>query len=360
MDVAEICRAAVRKGASDIHLKVGLPPMVRVSGSLEHLTGSPRVTQEAMGKAAWSMMTPMQRERFKSQSDLDLAWQLDGVGRFRVNVFRQRQAIGMVLRAIPTEVKTIDELGLPEVLKEVARYPRGLVLVTGTTGSGKSTTLAGLVEEVNRHLAHHVITIEDPIEFTFKDRRAVVNQREVGVDSISFSAALRAALRQDPDVILVGELRDRETVEIALQAAETGHLVLSTLHTLDAPEAINRILGLFEPHHQQHVRFGLASVLRAVISQRLVPTRAGGRVAAMEVMLNTGTISECISDPARVKEIPDHIAKGHKVYRTQTFDQAVYLLLKQGVITEESALRSVNNPDELALRLRGIGADGWE
>ena len=360
MDVAEICRAAVRHGASDIHFKVGQPPMLRVNGAMAPMPASPRISKEAMGKAAWAMMTPMQRERFKVENDLDLAWQLSGVGRFRVNVFRQRQSIGMVLRTIPTEVKTIDELRLPPVLKDIARFPRGLVLVTGTTGSGKSTTLAALIEEVNRNLPHHVLTIEDPVEFTFSDRRSIINQREIGVDSLNFATALRAALRQDPDVILVGELRDRETVEIALQAAETGHLVLSTLHTLDAPEAINRILGFFEPHHQQHVRYGLSSVLRAVLSQRLVPTKTGGRVAAIEIMLNSGTIAECISDAARVKEIPDHIAKGHKVYRTQTFDQSVYKLLKSGVITEEAALKSVNNPDELALRLRGIGSDDWD
>jgi twitching motility protein PilT len=360
MDAAEICRAAVRKGASDIHLKVGLPPMLRISGSLMPLAQAPRLTMEVMGKFAWSMMNPLQRERFKVENDLDLAWQLSGVGRFRVNVFRQRQSIGMVLRTIPTEVKTIDELRLPSVLKDIAVKPRGLVLVTGTTGSGKSTTLAALIEEVNRTLPHHILTIEDPVEFTFQDRRSIVNQREIGVDSMSFAAALRAALRQDPDIILVGELRDRETVEIAMQAAETGHLVLSTLHTLDAPEAINRMIGFFEPHHQQHVRYQLASTLNAVLSQRLVPTKTGGRVAAIEIMLNTGTISECITDPARVKEIPDHIARGSKVYRTQTFDQSVFRLLKSGVITEEAALLSVNNPDELALRLRGIGSDDWD
>jgi twitching motility protein PilT len=339
MDITEICRTAVRKGASDIHLKVGLPPMFRVSGALQPMAGAQRLTQEVLGKAAWAMMTPAQRERFKADNDLDLAYQVTGVGRFRVNVFRQRQAIGLVLRTIPTDVKTIDELGLPQVLKKVAMEPRGLVIVTGTTGSGKSTTLAAIIEEINRSLPHHILTIEDPIEFTFRDRRSVVNQREVGVDSMNFAAALRAALRQDPDVILVGELRDRETVEIALQAAETGHLVLGTLHTLDAPESINRMMGFFEPHHQQHVRYQLASVLRAVLSQRLIPTKTGGRAAAVELMLNTGTISECIADPTRIKEIPDHIAKGRKVYGSQTFDQAVYGILKAGHITEEAALR---------------------
>lgn len=359
MDLAEICRVAVRKGASDLHFKVGLPPVFRVRGSLVPLAQAPALTKESLGKMAWLIMSPSQRERFKADQDLDMAFQVPGVGRFRVNVFRQRQQIGMVLRTIPTEVKTIDELGLPQVLKDVAMEPRGLILVTGTTGSGKSTTLAALIEEVNRTLPHHILTIEDPVEFTFKDRKSVINQREVGVDSASFASALRAALRQDPDVILVGELRDKDTVEIALQAAETGHLVLATMHTLDAPETVNRVIGFFEPHHQQHVRWQLAGTLRGVLSQRLIPTTSGGRVAAIEIMLNKGAVSECIADPERVREIPDHIAKGNKVYGSQTFDQSVFSLLKRGVITEADALRSVNNPDELALRLRGIGDQDW-
>lgn len=360
MDLSEICRIAVRRGASDIHLKVGLPPMVRVHGKLQPIPSAPKLNKEDLGRMAWDCMSKVQRERFKADSDLDMAFEVPGLGRFRVNVFRQRRNVGMVLRAIPSDVKTLDELNLPAVLKELALTPRGLLLVTGTTGSGKSTTLAAIIEEINRNLSHHVLTIEDPIEFTFRDRRSVINQREMGVDSRDFGAALRAALRQDPDAILVGELRDKETVEIAMQAAETGHLVLGTLHTLDAPESVNRIVGFFEPHHQQQIRYQLASVLTAVLSQRLVRAKAGGRVAAVEIMINTGTISECIVDPSRVKEIPDHMAAGRKVYNTQTFDQAVYKLLKEGQITEAEALKSVNNPDELALRLRGIGADDWD
>ncbi len=360
MDLAEICTAAIRKGGSDVHLKVGMPPMVRVQGALTPLVAGARLTNEEIGTMAWNIMTDAQRARFKAQNDLDMAWQVAGVGRFRINVFRQRQMIGMVLRTIPSVVKTLDELRLPAVLRDIAQYPRGLVLVTGTTGSGKSTTLAALIEEVNRTLHHHILTIEDPVEFTFADKKSIINQREVGVDSETFASALRAGLRQDPDVILVGELRDRETVEIALQAAETGHLVLATLHTLDAPETINRIVGFFEPHHQPHMRHQLAGILRAVLSQRLVVTKTGSRVAAVEVMLNTGVISECIGDATRVREIPDHMAAGTKVYRTQTFDQAVYRLLKDGVIDEEAALKAVNNPDELSLRLRGIGAEDWD
>jgi twitching motility protein PilT len=265
----------------------------------------------------------------------------------------------MVLRTIASSVMTIEELNLPKILKDISLYPRGLVIVTGTTGSGKSTTLAAMIEEINRSVRHHIMTIEDPIEYTYRDRKSLINQREVGVDSVSFASALRAALRQDPDVIMVGELRDLETVEIALSAAETGHLVMGTLHTLDAPESINRLVSFFEPHHQKQIRLQLSSTLRAVLSQRLLPTRSGARIAAVEIMINTGTISECISDENRTKEIPDHMAKGRLTYGTQTFDQAVLDLVQRDVVDKKVALRYVNNPDELELRLSGIGADDW-
>jgi twitching motility protein PilT len=304
---------------------------------------------------AWDIMTPMQRDRFMEHPDLDLSWQATGIGRFRINVFRQNRSVGMVLRVIPNEVQTLEELGLPDVVREIATLPRGLVIVSGTTGSGKSTTLAAMVEEVNRTLPHHIVTIEDPIEFHFKDRKALINQREVGIDTESFTSGLRAALRQDPDVILVGELRDLESVRIALDAAETGHLVLTTLHTLDAVETVNRIVTFFDYQQQPQVRIQLASVLRAVLSQRLIPTLDGRRVAAVEIMRNTGTISECIADPNRLKDIPEHIARGSEVVGSQTFDQAVYGLLQSKRINREQALRSVNNPDELELKLQGIG-----
>ena len=354
MELRDFCRKAVAEGASDLHLKAGSPPMLRVNGQMTAISGAVPLPADRLAKMAWDLMTPAQRDRFKTRMDLDLSWQLDGVGRFRINVFRQRHTLGMVLRVIPGQVKTISDLGLPEVVNQIAQEPRGLVLVTGVTGSGKSTTLAAMVEEINRTRAHHIVTIEDPIEFVFTDNRSVINQREVGSDTLNFTNALRAALRQDPDVILVGELRDKETVSVALNAAETGHLVLSTLHTLDAAETINRLVGFFEPHHQRQIRVQLASVLRATLSQRLVRTKTGQRVAAMEVMRNNGVITDCIMDPSRVSEIPDLMARNQKVYGTQTFDQAVFALLESGVIDKEQALRSVNNPDELELRLQGI------
>ncbi len=356
MELRDICRIAIAQGASDLHLKAGSPPLVRVQGLMRTIEGAPPLVAENLAKMAWNLMTPNQRERFKTQMDLDMSWYIDGIGRFRVNVFRQRQTLGMVLRVIPDDIKTIQALNLPEVVAEIAQEPRGLILVTGITGSGKSTTLAALVEEINRTRAHHIVTIEDPIEFVFTDRKSVINQREVGADTLSFSNALRASLRQDPDVILVGELRDKETVEVALNAAETGHLVLSTLHTTDAAETINRIVGFFDPHHQRQIRGQLASVLRATLSQRLVRTKSGTRVAAMEIMRNNGVITDCIMDPTRVSEIPDVMARNRNVYGTQTFDQAVFSLLESGIIDKEEALRSVNNADELELRIQGIQA----
>ncbi|MEC9391283.1 MAG: type IV pilus twitching motility protein PilT [Myxococcota bacterium] len=354
MTLTDICRAAVSAGASDIHIKAGSRPIMRVDGEMVPIPETTALVSERVGKMAWNIMAPAQRDRFKTDLDLDMSWNLEGLGRFRVNVFRQRQSIAMVLRVIPSAVKSLDDLRMPEVLKTIAGQPRGLVLVTGITGSGKSTTLAAMIEEINRTRANHIVTIEDPIEFVFQDKKSVVNQREVGVDTLSFSNALRAALRQDPDVIFVGELRDRETVEIALNAAETGHLVLSTLHTIDAAETINRIIGFFDPHHHTQVRAQLASVLQATLSQRLIQTTMGGRVAAVEVMRNTGVITDCMMDPARTKEIPDLMARNHTVYGTQTFDQAVYSLLQDGVIDKEQALRAVNNPDDLELRIQGI------
>ncbi|MFH1464252.1 MAG: type IV pilus twitching motility protein PilT [Pseudomonadota bacterium] len=350
-----ICRAASIAGASDVHLKAGCAPLQRVNGELSPISRLPPLDRDTIAKMAWEIMSKPQRESFKETNDADFSWAVPGIGRFRANVFRQRQQIGMVLRTIPPTVKTIAELGLPPVLRRLADEPRGLILVTGTTGSGKSTTLAAIVEEINQRRACHVVTIEDPIEFAFRDHMAIVNQREIGTDTASFPAALRAALRQDPDVILVGELRDLESLEIALSAAETGHLVLSTIHAMNAPETINRIVGFFPPHAQPQVRRQLGATLRAILSQRLVPTSAGGRIAAVEVMINTGSVYECIVDEARTKEIPDLVAEGHEQYGSQTFDQALFGYIEQQIISVPDAMRHATSPDNLSMRLSGIG-----
>ncbi len=284
---------------------------------------------------------------------MDLAYGVPGLGRFRVNVFQQRGTLGAVLRVIPFKVMTIRDLMLPPVLEKIALEERGLVLVTGTTGSGKSTTLAAMIDHINANETNHIMTIEDPIEFLIRDKRSIVNQREVGVDTVSFSQALKSALRQDPDVILVGEMRDLETIETALTAAETGHLVMSTLHTLDATETINRIVSVFPPYQQKQVRMQLGTVLRAVISQRLVPRADGkGRVAAVEVLKATARVRELIEDKDRTKEIPDAIAQGHQTYGMQTFDQSLMNLVRQSVITYDEALPAGHQPGRLRAALQ--------
>ncbi len=364
MELNEILKIALKGGASDIHLKSGLPTMFRVDGALVPLKNGERLLPEEMQKTAFSLMNPVQKARFEEARECDLAYGIPGLGRFRVNIFQQRGTIGIVFRVIPFGVKTIEQLVLPRVIERIAMENRGLVLVTGTTGSGKSTTLAAMIDHINSNRTCHIMTIEDPIEFLIRDRRSLVNQREIGVDTQSFANALRAALRQDPDVILVGEMRDFETIETAITAAETGHLVMSTLHTLDATETINRIISVFPPYQQKQVRLQLSSILKAVISQRLVPRADGrGRVPALEVMVSTARIRECISDKERTKELPDAIAKGFTTYGMQTFDQSLMHLVKQELVTYEEALKHVSNPDDFALRFRGIAStsDGtWD
>src|SRR5262250_2298105 len=334
--IDDLLRRAVENRSSDLHLKVGNHPYIRVDGILSGLNDVPRITPEEMLSMAFSMMTNRQKQKFKETAELDMAYGVAGLGRFRVNVFQQRGNVGMVLRVIPTKIRTIEELELPRILATVCQEQRGLILCTGTTGSGKSTSLAAMIDYINAQRCEHVITIEDPIEFLHRDKKSIVNQREVEVDTRSFAAALRSALRQDPDVILVGEMRDYETIETAITAAETGHLVLSTLHTLDATETINRIISVFPPYQQKQVRLQLGSVLKAVISQRLVPRADGrGRVAAVEVMKATARVRELIEDKDRTKEIPDAIAQGHQSYGTQTFDQSLMSLVKNGLVGYE-------------------------
>jgi twitching motility protein PilT len=360
----EVLKVALKGGASDIHLKAGLPPMFRVDGALVPLKNGERIMPDEMQKIAVGIMNPVQRARFEEFRECDLAYGIPGLGRFRVNVFQQRGTVGVVFRVIPFGVKSMEQLHLPKVIEKISLEQRGLVLVTGTTGSGKSTTLASMIDHINAHRTAHIMTIEDPIEFLIRDRRSVVNQREIGVDTQSFANALRAALRQDPDVILVGEMRDYETIETALLAAETGHLVMSTLHTLDATETINRIISVFPPYQQKQVRLQLGSILRAVISQRLVPRADGkGRVPALEVMVATARVRECIGDKDRTKEIHDAISKGFTTYGMQTFDQSLMQLVKGGLVTYDEALKHVSNRDDFALRFRGIAStsDGtWD
>jgi len=293
---------------------------------------------------------------------MDLAYSYPGLGRFRVNVFKQRGSVSLVFRVVPTKVKTIQELELPAILHDLAVEPRGLILVTGSTGSGKSTTLAAMVEHINRNRTANIITIEDPIEYLYLDRQSLISQREVGYDTESFSVALRAALRQDPDVIMVGEMRDYETIHTALIAAETGHLVLSTLHTVDAPETINRIISVFPPFQQKQVRLQLAAVLKGVISQRLIPRADGkGRAAACEIMVSTQTVREAIVDPDKTRRLRDVIAAGGSQYGMQTFDQSLFDLMTRGIISLESAMAWASNPDDFSLKVRGVQStsDSW-
>jgi len=354
--IDELLAVACSKGASDLHVKAGSFPFIRVNGELQPLIESERLTSEDTLAMAFSMMNNRQKQRFKEISEVDIAYGVSGLGRFRCNIFQQRGTVGMVLRVIPTTVRTVDELRLPKVCERLAEERRGLILVTGTTGSGKSTTLAALIDFINRGRTGHIITIEDPIEFLHRDKRSFVNQREVDVDTRSFSEALRGALRQDPDVILVGEMRDFETIETALTAAETGHLVLSTLHTLDATETINRIVSVFPPHQQKGVRIQLASVLKGVISMRLIRAASAeaGRVPATEVMVSTPYIRDCIMHAEKTAFIRDAIAQGTSQYGMQTFDQSLHQLYDSGLISFDEALAGATNVDEFKLRVSGV------
>ncbi len=375
IEINDILRAAVKAGASDIHIKVGSPPAFRVNGTLIFIKGAPRITREDANNMVLSMMSPLQRERLDKYNEVDLAYTsseserdlnsnvgygIPGLTRFRVNIYRQRGTLALAIRPIPYDILDFHDLNLPLVLEKIAQEERGLVLVTGTTGSGKSTTLAAIIDYINSTRSCHIITIEDPLEYLHRDKRAFISQREVGVDTLSFANALRVALREDPDIILVGEMRDLESIEIAVAAAETGHLVLSTLHTLDAQETISRILAVFPPNQQNQIRYQLSHVLKAIISQRLMPRADGkGSVPAAEVLIATSRIKELISDPARTKEIRIAIEEGNLYYGMQTFDQCLFDLYKKGLITYDEAMRQATNKDDLALKISGVtsGAD---
>ncbi len=360
MHINELLTVVCEQGGSDLHLKVGNHPVARIKGKLTPLTQFKRLVQEDTIAMAFTILaSDKQKTKFKEQLDIDIAYSVPSLGRFRCNIFNQRGTVGLVLRVIPRKIYSIDDLMLPRILYKISEEQRGMVLVTGTTGSGKSTTLAAMIDYINATRTEHILTIEDPIEYLHRDNKSILNQREVNADCQSFAMALRAALRQDPDVILVGEMRDLETIETALHAAETGHLVFSTLHTLDATETINRVISVFPPHHQKQIRLQLAAVLKGVISQRLVPRADGqGRVPACEVMVATETVRSCIEDKDKTKQLRDVISQGTSQYGMQTFDQSLYFLLKQNMITEEEALLRATNVGEFKLKLEGVMAAG--
>ena len=353
-NLREALEELVRRGGSDLHLKVGRPPVVRVNGDLQE-TRLQVLRPEDIKRCAEQTLSPKQREAFAERKEIDFAIGVQGLGRFRTNIFQQRGTLGMAFRAIPVDVPALETLELPAVLEEISTLPRGLVLVTGITGSGKSTTLAAMIRRLNEQRAVNIVTIEDPIEFLHRDIKSMVSQREVGADTLSFHDALRHVLRQDPDVIMLGEIRDRPSMETVLKAADTGHMVMSTLHTTDASQTINRIISFFPPHQHDEIRQVLANALKAIVSLRLIP-RADkpGRVPAAEVLVNTGTIAELIRKGDELVTIPDHIAEGRVQYGMQTFDQSLLDLYARGWISYEWAMHYASNPSEFALRVSGV------
>jgi twitching motility protein PilT len=355
MDLNQILMEALSQEASDVHIKEGAPPIFRVNGELKAWNKLKPFDHNDLSKMAFGLMNDWQKERFIKNREVDMGYEVYGMGRFRINVFQQRGKLRIALRIVPYQIKNLEELHLPAAIRNISLEQRGLILVTGTTGSGKSTTLASMIDIINDHRNCHIITIEDPIEFVHEDKKSIVDQREIGSDTSTFSGALRVALRQDPDVILVGEMRDFETIETALTAAETGHLVLSTLHTLNATETITRIISVFPPYHQKQVRLQLSGVLKGVISQRLVVRADGkGRVPAVEVLVSTARVRECIVEKDKTNEINDAMARGVTSYGMQTFDQSLMFLMQEKLITYEEALKHCNNPDDFALRVKGI------
>jgi twitching motility protein PilT len=362
-DLEAALRRVIETGGSDLHLKVPSPPLIRVHGRLDPIAGADRVLPSDTEEVFRTLVTDeKKREEFERELELDFSFGLQGAGRFRVNAFHQRGSVSFVFRAIPSDIKTVEELNLPPVINDLADEERGIILVTGTTGSGKSTTLAAMIDRMNTNHAKHIVTIEDPIEFLHRDKQSIINQREVGQDTLSFKAALKRVLRQDPDVILVGEMRDEETVRTALSAAETGHLVLSTLHTVDAPESINRIIDFFEPHMQPQARAMLAGTLKGVISQRLARTADGkGRVAVCEVLKATARIKDMVMDPELTGNIPEAIAEGG-YYGMQTFDQALLGHLQAGRIEMDVAMAMATSPHDFKLMAAsgGLSASSME
>ncbi len=348
--------------ASDLHVRVGVRPHIRVNGTLEQIATEP-ITIDSMEQIVGQILNEKQLERFHRKNEMDLALSVAKLGRFRINLFRQRGTTGIAIRAVNTTVPSFEDLNLPPIIKKLSSESRGLIIITGTTGSGKSTTLAAIIEEMNAHRPVNILTVEDPIEYIYRDKRAIISQREVGGDTETFASALRHAFRQDPDVILVGEVRDLETMSIALTAADTGHLVLTTLHTLNVVETITRIISFFPPHQHQQIRLLLAGTLKAIICQRLLArSDMPGRAPALEIMINSGAIKECIMTAEKTVDIPDFMAQGGVQYGMQTFDQSIMKLFKNGMISFEEAISQATNPDDFDLRLRGItgAADRWD
>lgn len=355
--IDELASKLVQREGSDLHLKVGAPPAVRVHGLLEYLEGYEVLRPVDTEGLTRGIMSERLLEEFEEHGEAGFSYVVGGVGRFRVNTFRQRGSVSIAMRFIPFGVPKFEDLGLPEVVGTLAREERGIILVTGTTGSGKSTTLASMIDLVNRSMPKHIVTVEDPIEFLHEDDRSIINQREVGTDTASYARALKRILRQDPDIILIGEIRDSESARIALSAAETGHLVLSTLHTLDATETVNRMIDLFPPHERMQVRAMLAGTIKGIVGQRLIRTKGGeGRVAACEIMVTTGRIKDFIMDPDQTSQIQTAIAEG-EYYGMQTFDQALLKLIEEDRVKYEEALRVASRPQDFRLMVQSLGLD---
>ena len=362
LKIEQLLRAMVDHKASDLHIRTGVPPIYRINGSLTKIFDT-RVDPGMMDSFLDDIMNRDQKLRFEQNKECDFAVGARDMGRFRVNVFRQRGTIAVVIRHIKAKIPAFEELHLPDIIRDMALTRRGLVLVTGTTGSGKSTTLASMLDYINQREAVNIITVEDPIEYLYRDEKAIISQREIGVDTLSYANALRAALRQDPDVLLVGEIRDLETMQIALTAADTGHMVFATIHTTNATETIQRVLSMYPPHQHDDIRLLLAEILAGIISLRLLPTADGqGRVPAAEVLVNTAAIKEYIRDKDKLELVEQAIAEGHMQYRSQTFDQALLNLYQSGQITLETAMNAATNKDDFDLKIRGISGTsdrGW-
>ena len=362
MTLKQMLVEMLNRKASDLHLRVGTRPHLRVNGLLEQIMSEP-VTIDEMEQIVSQILSEKQRERFYRKNEMDLALSVAKLGRFRINLYRQRGTTAIAIRAVNTEVPSFEELNLPPIIKSLSEENRGLVVLTGTTGSGKSTTLAAILDEMNTNRPLSILTVEDPIEYIYRDKKSIIAQREVGGDTDTFASALRHAFRQDPDVVLIGEVRDLETMSIALTAADTGHLVCTTLHTLNAVETITRIISFFPPHQHQQIRLLLAGTIKAIVCQRLIPrSDMPGRVPALEILVNSGAIRDCIMDPDKLVDIHELLEQGGPQYGMQSFDQAIMKLHKQGLVSFEDAMKSATNPDDLDLRLKGItgAADRWE